>query len=107
VSSDAGTRRFLIAGLIVTLVVAVGVSQLSSSDPDGLEYVAEREGLEDSIAEHTFSDFALAEYGENLSDNDVLNTAVAGLIGVVATLTLGYLLFRMMARPRAGARRGG
>ena len=81
-----------------TVVVAVAVSQLSSGNPDGLEFVAEQHGFADSAEEHTLGDTPLAEYGGNLSDDDRLNTAVAGLVGVVVTLGLGYGLFWLIRR---------
>ena len=40
---------FFLVGLGVTLIIAGAVSQLASSQPDGLEYVAEQQGfLDDS-----------------------------------------------------------
>jgi hypothetical protein len=86
-------RRFFIIGLIAALVVAVVVSQFASSSPDGLEYVAEQEGFAETAADHDLADAPLADYGENVSENSWLNTAVAGIAGVLLTLGLGYGLF--------------
>lgn len=84
-------RKIFIAGLVVTVLVAVVVAQFASSSPDGLEYVAENEGL--AAGDHELADTPLADYGEGLTDSDPLNTAIAGLVGVVATLGLGYGVF--------------
>lgn len=97
---------FLVVGLLVTLGVAVGLSQVSTDDPDGLEYVAEREGFAESAEDHDLADFALADYGEGLTGNSVVDTAVAGLVGVLLTLGLGWIVFRLVGRredPSGGA----
>lgn len=88
-----GDKRVFLIGLLVTLIVAVVVAQFASSSPDGLEHVAEEQGFADSAADHDLADSPLADYGENLSDSGGVNTAVSGVIGVVATLALGYGIF--------------
>src|SRR3546814_4253661 len=61
---DAGKRTwFWVAGLVVTLLLAAGVSQLASSEPDGLERVAEDEGFSDAAEEHDLAGSPLADYG--------------------------------------------
>ena len=55
---DKRTWTFIVVGVLVALVFAVGVSQLASSDPDGLEYVAEQEGFIETAEDHTFGDGA-------------------------------------------------
>lgn len=99
---DRRTLGFLGAGLLVAIVVAVGVSQFASGNPDGLEYVAEQEGFLETADDHTFADAPLADYGENLTDNARVNTAVAGLAGVVVTLLLGYGIFWLARRTGGG-----
>ncbi len=95
---DRRTRTFLVVGLIVVIVFAVGVSQFASDDPDGLEYVAEQEGFLDTAEEHALSGSPLADYGEDLTDNPGLNTAVAGVVGTVLTLMVGYGIFWVARR---------
>jgi hypothetical protein len=92
------TRRLFLIGLAVALLVAVVVAQFASSSPDGLEYVAEQEGFAETATDHDLSGAPLAEYGENLSQSDGLNTAVAGLVGTLATLGLGYGVFWLARR---------
>jgi len=92
------TRRIFVIGLIAALLVAVGVAQFASSSPDGLEFVAEQEGFADTAAEHDLADSPLADYGENLTDDDGLNTAVAGLVGTLLTLAIGYGVFWIARR---------
>lgn len=96
---DRSLRRFLLTGLVVAVLVAVGLSQFASSDPDGLEFVAEREGFADTAREHDLGGSALADYGEGLTGNDVVDTALAGLLGVILTGAVGWGLFRLVRRP--------
>jgi hypothetical protein len=96
--NDPGTRRLFVVGLIVAIGVAVIAAQFASSEPDGLEYVAEQEGFAETAEDHTLADTPLADYGENLTESSWVNTAVAGLLGVLLTLALGYALFWLARR---------
>jgi hypothetical protein len=99
------TRRGLalfLSGLVVTVFIAVVVSQFASSEPDGLEYVAEQEGFAGQVEEHALTDAPLADYGENLSTGNRLSTGIAGLVGVVVAMGLGFGLFWMIRAPRPG-----
>ncbi|HEY9558798.1 MAG TPA: PDGLE domain-containing protein [Acidimicrobiales bacterium] len=100
---DAGKRTwFWVAGLVVTLLLAAGVSQLASSEPDGLERVAEDEGFSDAAEEHDLAGSPLADYGVEGVDDDRLGTALAGGAGVVVTLAVGGGIF-WLARRRSSA----
>jgi hypothetical protein len=92
------TRTLFIGGLVAAILIAVGASQFASSQPDGLEFVAEQEGFSDTVEDHDLADSALAEYGENLTDSSTLNTAIAGLVGVVVTLGVGYGVFWLVRK---------
>ena len=98
---DAPLRRFLAVGIVVTAFVAVVVSQVASDDPDGLEYVAEQEGFAGSARDHDLAGSPLADYGEGLTGNAGFDAAVAGLIGVVITLVVGWGLLRLVRRSPA------
>ncbi len=99
---DRRTRVFLAVGFLVAIVFAVVVSQFASDSPDGLEYVAEQEGFINTAQDHALGNLPLADYGEGLTDNGTLNTAVAGLLGTVVTLIAGYGVFWVARRTRAG-----
>ena len=92
------TRTFYVVGLLVTIGIAVGVSQFASEDPDGLEFVAEQEGFAEQAEDHTLAETPLADYGEGLTGNRFVDTAVAGLVGVLVTLGVGWLVFRGVRR---------
>ena len=91
-------RKFVLVGLVVAVVVAVVVSQFASADPDGLEYVADQEGFLETAQEHVLADTALADYGDGLTGNSNLDTAIAGSVGVALTALLGWGLFRLVRR---------
>lgn len=95
---DTRTKRFILLGLILSVVVAVVVSQFASSSPDGLEYVADNQGFTDTADDHAFADSPLADYGSGVTDTDWVGTAVAGLVGVAVTFGVVYGLFWITRR---------
>jgi hypothetical protein len=103
----AGKRWLLVIGLLVTITVAIVVSQFASGEPDGLEYVAQETGFLDTATDHAAASSPLADYGAGLTDDGRLNTAVAGILGVALTLSIGYGVFWLARRTRpdnAGSR---
>ncbi len=95
---DRRSRIFYGVAFLVVIVFAVVLSQFASDNPDGLEYVAEQQGFIDTAEDHTLGDAPLADYGEGLTDNSTLNTAIAGAVGVLVTLALGYGIFWLARR---------
>jgi hypothetical protein len=105
--NDPKIRRLFVIGLLVAIVIAVVASQFASSNPDGLEYVAEQEGFAETAEDHALADTPLADYGENLTDSGWVNTAVAGLLGTLATLGVGYGVFWLARRTRGDSTAAG
>lgn len=95
---DPRTRAFFIIGLVACIGVAVGLSQFASDSPDGLEYVADQQGFADTATDHGLADAPLADYGDGLTGNSFLDTAIAGVVGVLATLGAGWIVFRFIRR---------
>lgn len=92
-------RRFLLAGLVVTLLIAGVASFYASSHPDGLEYVAEKTGFLDSADDDPVStDSPFADYGTKGVDNERLSGGIAGVVGVGLTLLIGGGLFWALRR---------
>lgn len=103
-------RGFILAGLLVSLVLAGVVSGFAASTPDGLEH-ASRQGCTvdaqgeitggDCIArageEHALSGGPLADYGWRGLDGP-LATGLAGMAGVLLTFGLGWGLLRLGRR---------
>ena len=94
--------KFLIAGFVLSLVLAGVVSNFASSSPDGLEKVAEDIGFLDSAKDHTYADGPLADYGVKGIENERLSTGTAGVIGVIATAGVSTGLFFVLLR-KSGA----
>jgi len=94
--------KFLIAGFVLSLVLAGVVSNFASSSPDGLEKVAEDIGFLDSAKDHTYADGPLADYGVKGIENERLSTGAAGVIGVIATAGVSTGLFFVLRR-KSGA----
>lgn len=111
-SRPGGTLFLLVFGL-VAMVIAGGLSYLADEHPDGLDAVT-RHGCQtvetsqgeelhgrciaQEAGDHVFSGGPFADYA---LQGDARFTGVAGVIGVVATLTLSLVLFLLLARRRS------
>jgi cobalt/nickel transport protein len=91
-------KKFLAAGFLVSLFLAGVVSFYASSDPDGLEKVAEDIGFIETAKDHTYADGALADYGVKGIDNERTSVGLAGVVGVIGTAVVGGALFTFIAR---------
>ena len=91
-------KKFLVSGFVVSLFLAGVVSFYASSDPDGLEKVAEDIGFIETAENHTYADGALADYGVKGIENERASVGVAGVIGVIGTAIVGGALFTFLAR---------
>jgi cobalt/nickel transport protein len=88
----------VVTGLVVSLVLAGGVSYYASSDPDGLEKVAGDVGFLDSAKESAVEDGPLAGYGVAGVDNERISGGLAGVIGVASTAAVSFGLFYTLRR---------
>ena len=89
-------------GLVIALLVVVALAPRSSSDPDGLERVAEDEGFAEQAAEapfRLFPDYSVPGVGDGAA-----STILAGAIGVIAATALTLLAARWL---RLRSRRSG
>jgi len=117
------TRRtggFVLAGIVVALLLAGGVSRFAADSPDGLEAAA-RHGctldadgrvtggtcIAQSEREHELSDGPLADYGLRGRSDGPLATGLAGVVGVLLTFALGGGLFYLLRRRRPAPPDGG
>lgn len=99
----ARTRTVVLVGLLVSLVIAGGVSYYASASPDGLEFVAEQVGFLDRAQDSAAAQGPLADYGVSGVADDRLSGGLAGVIGVAVTAALAFSL--MWALRRRGARK--
>jgi len=93
-------NRFILAGLAVSLVLAVFVSFYASSQPDGLEKVAEDIGFIETVEDHALGESVLADYGVSGVENERVSVGLAGAIGVVVTAVVAFGGFALLARSR-------
>lgn len=101
-SGTVSLRRFLVAGFIVALAVAGVASYYASSQPDGLERVAEDEGFLDTATEHAVADSPLADYGVVGIDDARASVGLAGVIGVAVTAGVAGGGFWLLTRRKGG-----
>ncbi|MGA1158540.1 MAG: PDGLE domain-containing protein [Candidatus Nanopelagicaceae bacterium] len=92
--------RFYLAFFVVSLIVAGALSYYASSHPDGLEKVAEDVGFLDTAKDSSVSGSPLADYGISGIENARLSVGLSGIIGVLATALVAYLVFAISKRLR-------
>lgn len=86
------SRTFLVVGLLAALLLAGVASYYASTQPDGLEHVAEQTGMIDSAEEHDAADGPMADYQVKGVDDGRLSGGLAGVLGVLVTLLLAGAL---------------
>ena len=87
------SKKFYVGGLLLSLMLAGGVSFYASSQPDGLEKVAEDIGFIETAKDPATAGSALADYGVAGVENERASVGIAGVIGVVATGVVATGLF--------------
>jgi len=86
---------FTLGGLSLALIVAV-LSPLASSHPDGLEFVAERQGFLGAASEPLFE--LLPDYTLPIVGNEALTTILAVFLGTLVVFAVAWALGRSAAR---------
>ncbi|MEO6020294.1 MAG: PDGLE domain-containing protein [Knoellia sp.] len=92
------TKRLVLVGFSVCLLLATVVSFWASGHPDGLEFVAHRLGFSDAAGHHASSDSPFAGYGTSGVRNARLSGGLAGLVGVVVVAVLAFGLMHLLRR---------
>ena len=98
-------RRHYLGLLVVSMGIALFItlfSPLASSEPDGLEKVAENEGFIAQAEDAPYE--VIADYVLPGVDNEHLATVLAGIIGIVVVaavaLVFAFLLWRLRGAQR-------
>ena len=94
----SSTRLFVLAGLLLTVGLALFVSPWASDQPDGLERVAIDRGFAEDAQSHTLEDGPVSGYSLEGVDDPGLSRAASGLLGVLVTFGLGLILFTIIKR---------
>jgi hypothetical protein len=98
--AQRGIALLLIVGMVLSVVLAAGVSFYASSSPDGLESVAAGQGFSGSAQDSALAGSPFADYGVSGVDQQRWSVALAGLIGVAVTTAVAFLLFRLLIASR-------
>lgn len=107
------TRRsvglFVGVGLTVALLLALVVSHWASSEPDGLERVAQDHGFADTATDSAVAASPLADYSTAGVHDPWLSTGLAGVVGVLLCFALagGLALLLRRSRRRSASGAGG
>ena len=95
---NSSTNKFIAAGFLVAAILAGGASYYASSNPDGLEKVAEDVGFIDTAKDSAVADSPLADYGVAGIDNARVSGGLAGILGIIATGAVGGALFMFIRK---------
>jgi cobalt/nickel transport system permease protein len=94
------TTTFVLIGIAAALALVILIAPNANPNPDGLEKVAAEHGVDSAVRVHALADGPFADYGVSGVENRYLGTWAAGLIGVLATFTLGSGLVWVVRRAR-------
>lgn len=84
---------FVFISLIIALILAILISPFASPWPDGLEKVAEDKGfIKEALEEGVWKYSPIPDYAFPGVGSEVVATALAGLIGTLITITIGWLI---------------
>lgn len=84
-------------GLTLALFVAL-LSPLASSSPDGLEFVAEREGFLGQALDPLYS--ILPDYTVPFVEHEAITTILAVVVGTLVVFGVAWLVGRVTMRRR-------
>jgi cobalt/nickel transport system permease protein len=90
-------RAFIIGGILAAVILATVISQFAVGDPDGLESVAQENGI---TGTENQPDTPFADYATTGIANEKLSLAIAGLAGVSITLLVGVGLAGAIRGPK-------
>jgi len=97
-TAAAAGRGIWAVGLVLAIALAI-VSPLASSDPDGLERVAENIGFLDRAQDAPYQ--LIPDYVVPGVQNEALATILAGVIGLLIVFAVSYGIARLRRRATA------
>lgn len=93
------SKKLVVVGLIVSIVIAGFLSFYASSQPDGLEKVSADQGLDVTAVDSANADSALADYSVAGVENERASAFLGGVIGVAITGLAGFGLYIWLRDP--------
>ncbi|HYN65558.1 MAG TPA: PDGLE domain-containing protein [Ornithinibacter sp.] len=95
------TRSLVVVGLLVSALLAGGLSFYASAQPDGLEHVAGALGFDTTARDSPTAGSPVADYAVADVDDPRLSGGLAGLVGVVVVgLVMTGVLVVVRRRPQ-------
>jgi len=95
------TKSLIMAGFLISGFLAGVVSYYASSQPDGLEKVAEDLGFIERAEDSPLATSPFADYTVSFLGDARLSTAVAGITGVIATGLIAVGLYLWVRKPQS------
>lgn len=96
-ASGQKSSTWVAAGLVIALIVAF-FSFTTSSDPDGLERVAEDQGFLETTLAPVYN--LLPDYTIPFIENETVSSIVAVIVGTLVVFGLAYLVGRLLRQPK-------
>jgi hypothetical protein len=93
-----GVWSVVFVGLMISLIVAGVVSYYADPNPDGLEWVAEEQGFADDAVESANAEIFASDYGIAGVEDERLSVGLAGVLGVIVMVVVGFGLFWLLGR---------
>jgi PDGLE domain len=102
------TGVFVAIALALAVGLATAVSPFASSNPDGLEKVAEQKQFLDEGKLHSLQeDSPIPDYAFPGVENERVATGLAGFVGTLGVFAIGWGLARLVGRrPESAGARG-
>ena len=88
------TTRYCLISLFVLIVILLMALPFASTDPDGLEKVAQNLGFDDKAKDT--NTFALMQNYDATGDGNWTGALIAGTVGALAVMCLGFGARRLM-----------
>lgn len=95
---NKGVWFLIFIGLVISLIIAGVVSFYADSNPDGLERVAEDQGFLETAADSANAEIFASDYGIAGVEDERLSVGLAGVLGIVIMIVVGFGLFWFLGR---------
>jgi hypothetical protein len=93
-----GVWSLIFVGLMISLIIAGVVSYYADPNPDGLERVAEDQGFIEDAADSANAEIFASDYGIAGVEDERLSVGLAGALGIVVMIVVGFGLFWFLGR---------
>jgi cobalt/nickel transport protein len=101
--TSKGVWSVIFVGLMISLIIAGVVSFYADPNPDGLERVAEDQGFIEDAADSANAEIFASDYGIAGVEDERLSVGLAGLLGIVVMVVVGFGLFWLLGRGKKSA----